>query len=180
MLKGKVVLCGVCGGIAAYKTVELVSRLKYCGADVHVMMTTNATSFVTPLTFQSISRNPVSIEMFEGRHQSNIQHLDLAARSDLLIIAPASANMISKTANGIADDLLSTSILAFHSKILIVPSMNFSMYDTGIIQENIHKLQKRGYLFIEPEFGSMANGTTGIGRFPHTEKIIERIRLELI
>ncbi|MEK3788715.1 MULTISPECIES: flavoprotein [Paenibacillus] len=180
MLKGKVILCGVCGGIAAYKTVELVSRLKYCGAEVHVIMTANATRFVTPLTFQSISRNPVSIDMFEAKQESSFQHLDLAARSDLLIIAPATANMISKAANGIADDLLSTSILAFHNKILIIPSMNSSMYGTEIVQENIHRLQKRGYLLLEPERGSMANGTTGIGRFPHTEKLIERIQLELI
>ncbi|MDP4091857.1 MAG: bifunctional phosphopantothenoylcysteine decarboxylase/phosphopantothenate--cysteine ligase CoaBC [Bacillota bacterium] len=175
MLKGKNVVVGVCGGIAAYKVVDVVSRLKKQGADVHVVMTDNAAKFVSPLTFQSISHNPVVTDMFDEPKQWNIQHISMAEKADIIVIAPATANVIGKIANGIADDMLTTTVMASKAKLLFVPAMNFNMYANPIVQNNIKTLEKLGYLFMEPETGTMAEGSSGKGRLPEPVNIVNRL-----
>lgn len=176
MLKGKSLVVGVCGGIAAYKVVEVVSRLKKLNADVNVIMTKNATNFVAPLTFQSISHNLVVTEMFDLPTSWDVEHITLARRADLFVVAPATANIIGKVANGIADDMLSTTIMATKAKVLFVPAMNQAMYENSVVQENIHKLKNLGYLFMEPEIGLMAaEGEYGKGRLPEPKVILEEI-----
>ena len=155
MLKGKTIVVGVCGGIAAYKVVELVSRLCKENAQVHVIMTENATKFVTSLTFQTISKNPVVRDMFELPARWDIQHISLAQKADLFVIAPATANIIGKIASGIADDMLTTTIMATKAPVLIVPAMNNAMYENTIVRENVTKLEKYGYLLMEAEEGLM-------------------------
>ncbi|WP_265442984.1 bifunctional phosphopantothenoylcysteine decarboxylase/phosphopantothenate--cysteine ligase CoaBC [Acetivibrio straminisolvens] len=176
MLKGKTVVVGVCGGIAAYKAVELVSRLKKLGADVHVIMTANAVKFVAPLTFRSICHNPVITDMFEEPKMWDIQHVSLAQKADLIVVAPATANIIGKVAGGIADDMLSTTIMAANSPVLFVPAMNDKMYENPIVQGNINRLASLGYLFMEPDTGLMACGTNGKGRFPSPEAIVDYVK----
>ncbi|HOM02452.1 MAG TPA: bifunctional phosphopantothenoylcysteine decarboxylase/phosphopantothenate--cysteine ligase CoaBC [Acetivibrio sp.] len=176
MLKGKTVVVGVCGGIAAYKAVEVVSRLKKLNADVHVIMTKNAEKFVAPLTFRSICHNPVITDMFEEPKIWDIQHISLAQKADLVVVAPATANIIGKVAGGIADDMLSTTIMAAHSPVLFVPAMNDKMYENPIVQENIQKLALHGYLFMEPDTGLMACGTSGKGRFPSPERVVDYVK----
>jgi phosphopantothenoylcysteine decarboxylase/phosphopantothenate--cysteine ligase len=173
MLEGKTVVVGVCGGIAAYKVVDVVSRLRKSGADVHVIMTENAAKFVSPLTFQSLSHNPVITDMFSEPKQWAIEHISLAERADLFIVAPATANIIGKVANGIADDMLSTTIMATKSKVLFVPAMNYNMYENRIVQDNIKRLSYLGYYFMEPDTGMMAEGSSGKGRLPEPVKIYE-------
>jgi len=175
MLKGKTVVVGVCGGIAAYKSVEIVSRLKKLNADVHVIMTENATKFVQPLTFRSLSHNPVLIDMFEEPKVWDIQHISLAEKADLIVVAPATANIIGKVASGIADDMLSTTIIAADCPVLFVPAMNFRMYENPVVQRNINTLTDLGYIFMEPESGQMACGTSGKGRLPSPEAIVNYI-----
>ena len=177
MLSNKTIVVGVCGGIAAYKVVDAVSKLKKLNADVHVIMTKNAQEFVTPLTFQSISHNPVTVDMFEAPEQWNIHHISLAQRADLLLVAPATANIIGKIANGICDDMLSTTITATKAKVLFVPAMNFNMYENPVVQENIAKLKRLGYSFMEPGVGSMAEaGLSGKGRLPEPLEIVEEVK----
>ncbi len=176
LLKGKTVVVGVCGGIAAYKAVEVVSRLKKLNADVHVIMTKNAEKFVAPLTFRSICHNPVITDMFEEPKIWDIQHISLAQKADLVVVAPATANIIGKVAGGIADDMLSTTIMAAHSPVLFVPAMNDKMYENPIVQENIQKLALHGYLFMEPDTGLMACGTSGKGRFPSPERVVDYVK----
>lgn len=176
MLKGKTVVVGVCGGIAAYKVVDVVSRLIKLGADVHVIMTRNACEFVTPLTFRSISHNPVITDMFEEPKLWDIQHISIANRADLFIIAPATANIIGKVAGGIADDMLSSTLMATKAPVMFVPAMNTHMYENPIVQENISKLEGRGYLFLEPGIGPMAEkGFYGRGRLPEPPEIVEGV-----
>lgn len=175
MLKGKTVVVGVCGGIAVYKAVEIVSRLKKLGADVHVIMTENATRFVAPLTFRSISHNPVITEMFDEPKTWDIQHISLAQKADVIVVAPATANIIGKISAGIADDMLSTTIMAADAPVLFVPAMNYKMYENPIVKGNISRLTSLGYFFIEPESGLMACGTSGKGRFPSPDVIIDFI-----
>lgn len=175
MLKGKTIVVGVCGGIAAYKVVELVSRLCKENAQVHVIMTENATKFVTSLTFQTISKNPVVRDMFELPARWDIQHISLAQKADLFVIAPATANIIGKIASGIADDMLTTTIMATKAPVLIVPAMNNAMYENTIVRENVTKLEKHGYLLMEAEEGLMACGTSGKGRLPEPEAIVENV-----
>ncbi|HOQ36181.1 MAG TPA: bifunctional phosphopantothenoylcysteine decarboxylase/phosphopantothenate--cysteine ligase CoaBC [Acetivibrio sp.] len=175
MLKGKTVVVGVCGGIAAYKSVEIVSRLKKLNADVHVIMTENATKFVQPLTFRSLSHNPVLVDMFEEPKVWDIQHISLAEKADLIVVAPATANIIGKVASGIADDMLSTTIIAADCPVLFVPAMNFRMYENPVVQRNINTLTDLGYIFMEPESGQMACGTSGKGRLPSPEAIVNYI-----
>lgn len=175
MLEGKKVVVGVCGGIAAYKVVEVVSRLKKLNADVNVIMTENAVKFVTPLTFQSISHNPVVTDMFDEPKQWDIQHISLATKADIIVVAPATANIIGKVANGIADDMLSTTIMASKAPVVFVPAMNTNMYENPIVQDNIKKLSQRGYIFIDTETGLMACGTVGSGRLPEPSSIVENI-----
>lgn len=175
ILKGKSVVVGVCGGIAAYKVVDAVSRLKKLGADVDVIMTANAQEFVTPLTFRSISHNPVVTDMFDEPEQWDIKHIELAQKADLFLIAPATANIIGKLASGIADDMLSTTVMATTAPVLIVPAMNFNMYANPVVQQNIQKLKELGYFFMEPGTGMMAEGSSGKGRLPEPPQIVEAV-----
>ncbi|MDQ2084996.1 bifunctional phosphopantothenoylcysteine decarboxylase/phosphopantothenate--cysteine ligase CoaBC [Herbivorax sp. ANBcel31] len=175
MLKGKTAVIGVCGGIAAYKAVEVVSRLKKLNVDVHVIMTKNATEFIDSLTFRSISGNPVTIGMFDNPQSWDIGHISLAEKADFIVVVPATANAIGKVAGGIADDMLSTTIMASRAPVIFAPAMNFNMYENSIVQSNIDKLKSLGYVFIEPDFGLMACGTKGRGRLPDPSDIIKYI-----
>ncbi len=174
MSKNKKILCGVTGGIAAYKAADLVSKLTRQSYSVHVVMTDHAREFVGPATFRALSGNPVVTSLFAPAEEL-IPHISLSEDVDLCIIAPATANIIGKIANGIADDILTTSILACSAPKLIVPSMNTQMWDNPLVQENISKLKKLGYIFVEPDYGRLACGTEGKGRYPENEKIIAEI-----
>ena len=174
-LKGKEIILGVTGGIAAYKTVDLVRELTKKGASVHVVMTKNAMEFVTPLTFQTVSGHTVIHEMFELFYGSKIGHIALSDIADQMVIVPATANIIGKIANGIADDFLTTMVMAITVPILFVPSMNTKMWESKIVQMNIHKLKDAGYSFLEPGTGDLACGTVGKGRLPTIEEIVEEM-----
>jgi phosphopantothenoylcysteine decarboxylase / phosphopantothenate---cysteine ligase len=176
MLKGKTVVLGVCGGIAAYKAVEVVSRLVKLGVEVHVVMTPAATQFVTPLTFREISSHPVYTNLWEEPKLWNVEHIALARRADLFVVAPASANMIGKLANGIADDFLSTTIMATPAPVMIVPAMNTNMYLNLATQQNLATLKNRRMQVLEPSSGMLACGTEGIGRLPEPVEIVSRIQ----
>lgn len=175
MLAGKTVVLGVCGGIAAYKAVEVVSRLIKAGAKVHVIMTESATRFVTSLTFREISGQPVYTTMWEDPKLWNVEHIALAQRADLFILAPATANMIGKLAHGIADDFLSTTVMATKSPVLLAPAMNTNMYMNPATQTNLATLRSRGFQVMEPAAGLLACGTEGVGRLPEPEDIVARI-----
>ena len=175
MLKGKTVVLGVCGGIAAYKAVDVVSRLVKCGATVHVIMTAAAVQFVTPLTFREISGQPVYTTMWEEPKLWNVEHIALARRADLFVIAPATANMIGKIAHGIADDFLSTTVMATTAPVLIVPAMNTEMYLSAATQTNLKILADRGFHLMKPESGPLACGTAGVGRLPEPAAIVEQV-----
>lgn len=174
MLKGKIIVIGVCGGIAAYWSAEIVGQLKNMKADVHVVMTKHATEFITPLTLQIISQNPVIMDMF-GQPQQNVAHISLARKADFLLIAPATANIIGKVANGIADDALSTTIMATTAPVVFCPAMNDKMWANKIVQENVKKLKKHGYHFVGPEYGKMACGGEGLGRLASIESIVNKL-----
>jgi phosphopantothenoylcysteine decarboxylase/phosphopantothenate--cysteine ligase len=176
MLKDKNIVLGVCGGIAAYKAVEIVSRLRKEGASVHCIMTENATRFVTPLTFGEISGNPVVSTMWHDASQWNVEHIALATMADAFLIAPATANLVGKLANGIADDMLSTTTMATKAPVVLVPAMNTNMYLNPIMQGNLQKLSSLNYRFMEPASGSLACGTTGVGRLPEPEDIVEFLK----
>ncbi|SCG83513.1 bifunctional phosphopantothenoylcysteine decarboxylase/phosphopantothenate synthase [Proteiniborus sp. DW1] len=173
MFSGKNIVMGVTGGIAVYKAVDVVSRLKKLNANVDVIMTKSATEFVTPLTFQSISQNPVTVDMFNEPKQWDIQHISLAKKADLFIIAPATANIIGKVANGIADDMLSTTIMATRAKVVFAPAMNTNMYNNVIFKENMNKLKSLGYEFINPGSGRLACGDIGEGKMAEPIDIID-------
>ena len=175
LLKGKSLVIGVCGGIAAYKVVDVVSRLKKQGAQIDVIMTAHAEKFVTPLTFRSLSHRPVITDMFEEPDQWDVRHISLAQKAELFVIAPATANIIGKLASGIADDMLSTTVMATKAPVLIIPAMNYNMYANPIVQKNIEKLKALGYLFMEPDTGVMAEGTSGKGRLPEPPAIVEEV-----
>ena len=173
MLKDKKILLGITGGIAAYKAVDLASKLTKMGAEVKTIMTSHACEFVSPITFKSITHQPVITKMFDV--EADIEHISLADWADFVVIAPATANIIGKTASAIADDLLSTTIMATTAPVLFVPAMNIHMYENPIVQENITKLTNYGYFFMEPEFGILACGYEGKGRYPRNEDIIFHI-----
>jgi phosphopantothenoylcysteine decarboxylase/phosphopantothenate--cysteine ligase len=175
MLKNKEIILGVCGGIAAYKTVELLRELSKGGANVNVVMTANAQQFITPLTFQSLSGNPVTTDMFRLIEDSKIGHIALADIADLMVIAPATANILGKVANGIADDFLSTMVMATKVPILFAPSMNVKMWESDIVQHNVERLKTHGYQFIDPAEGDLACGSVGKGRMAEIAEIIEKI-----
>lgn len=175
----KNVVLGVSGGIAAYKALEIVSLLVKQNINVDVIMTKSATEFVTPLSFQSLSQNMVVCDMFAEPKAFEIQHISLAQKSDVLLVAPATANIIGKVANGIADDMLSTTIMATKAKVIFAPAMNTNMYENPIVQDNIKKLKSFGYEFIEPIEGRMACGTTGAGKFENPSIIVDRVLMEL-
>jgi len=170
------VIIGVTGGIACYKAVELVRLLVKDSLAVQVIMTRAAMEFVTPLTFQTLSGKPVATETFNLTQESEIGHINLADSADLFVIAPATANVIGKIAAGIADDLLTTVLMATQAPVLIAPAMNIHMYENPILQENIRKLRRIGYHFMEPAEGYLACGYEGKGRLPEPEKILEEIR----
>jgi phosphopantothenoylcysteine decarboxylase / phosphopantothenate---cysteine ligase len=176
MLADKKIVLGVTGGIAAYKAAELVRELVRAKAQVHVIMTQSAQAFVTPLTFQTLSGNPVTSELFNLVEESEIGHISLADRADLLVIAPATANMIGKIAGGIADDLLSTVVMATKAPVLIAPAMNVHMWENPICRENVQRLRQKGYHFIDPEAGELACGYEGKGRLAEVPAVVEEIR----
>lgn len=173
--KDKKILLGVCGGIAAYKALELVSQLKKSGAEVKVIMTKSATEFVAPLSFQALSQNPVCVDMFEEPKAWEIQHISLAKWADALAVVPATANIIGKIANGIADDMLSTTAMACRAPLVIAPAMNTAMYKSAAVQRNIGILKENGAYFADPESGRLACGDTGEGKLTTTDKIIKTI-----
>lgn len=178
MLQGKQIVLGVTGGIAGYKAVELLRLLVKAGAQVQVIMTRAAQEFVTPLTFQTLSGNPVHSELFNLIAEQEIGHISLADRADLFIVAPATANVIGKIAGGIADDLLTTTIMATKAPVLIAPAMNCNMYQNPIYQKNEEKLRRYGYHFVAPVKGALACGWEGEGKFQEPSVIVaEAIRL---
>jgi phosphopantothenoylcysteine decarboxylase/phosphopantothenate--cysteine ligase len=173
--QGKTIVVGLTGGIACYKAIELVSFLRQRGADVQVIMTKAACKFVTPLTLQTVSNNQVAVELFDPVFEWNVKHVSFAEKADIMVIIPATANFIGKAAGGIADDLLTTTIIATKVPILIAPAMNVNMYSNPIVQQNILRLQEFGYHFIEPEEGFLACGVSGKGRLAPIPMIIEGI-----
>ena len=180
MLEDKNVIIGITGGIAAYKAVEIVSSLTKLGANVEVIMTESAAEFVQPLTFQSISHNPVRQNMFGAPENWDVEHISLAQKADLVLIAPGTANIIGKLANGIADDMLSTTIMATTAPVLIAPAMNTKMYENPIVQDNINYLKEYGYKFIEADSGYLACGTVGKGRLPDPQEIVKQSVIYLL
>lgn len=175
----KCVVIGVTGGIAVYKALDVISALRKKDIEVHAIMTESASKFVNPLTFQSISQNMVVTDMFAEPKAWEIQHISLAQKADLMLVAPATANIIGKISNGIADDMLSTTIMATKAKVLIAPAMNTNMYENKIVQNNISKLKDFGYKFIEPASGRLACGDIGIGKLADVNTIVERVLEEL-
>lgn len=173
MLKDKQIILGVSGGIAVYKAVELLRLLTKAGAVVHVIMTRAAREFVAPLTFQTLSSNPVHTELFNLISEQEIGHISLADRADLFIIAPATANIIGKLACGIADDMLTTTVMATKAKVLIAPAMNVNMYTNPVYRDNEERLRRLGYLFVPPEKGELACGWEGEGKLAAPETIFE-------
>ena len=174
---GKNIIVGVSGGIAAYKACDVVSKLKKQGFEIDVIMTKNAQKFVSPLTFQTLSNRKVVMNMFERPSDWNVEHIELAKKADVFVIVPATANIIGKIANGIADDMLTTTIMATEAKKVIVPAMNTKMYHNPIVQENIMKLKRHGYYFIEPVSGLLACGDTGKGKMEEPGVIVEELYL---
>lgn len=166
MLKGKTVVLGVTGSIAAYKIANLASMLSKLHADIHVLMTQNATNFINPITFETLTGNKCLIDTFDRNFQFNVEHVSLAKKADCVMVAPASANIIGKMANGIADDMLTTTVLACKCKIIVAPAMNTNMYDNAIVQDNIKKLIHYGMEVIEPDSGYLACGDLGRGKMP--------------
>ncbi len=171
----KTVLIGVSGGIAVYKAVEVVNQLKKNGHNVEVIMTKAAQEFVTPLTFKTMSHNPVVTDMFDPVREWDTKHIDLAKAADVFAIVPATANIIGKIANGIADDMLSTTVMAARSKVLIFPAMNTFMYENSIVQENISKLIKHGYEVYGTASGALACGDIGSGKLLDWREIVTEI-----
>ena len=179
MLEESRILLGVSGGIACYKSAEVIRALRAIGAEVRVMMTANACNFITPLTLQTLSGNPVSTDTFDLGQESGIGHIDLADSADAILIAPATANVIGKLANGLADDILTTVALATRAPIVVAPAMNVHMWENSIVQENIDRLRTHGFHIIEPDSGSLACGYEGKGRLPDPEILISGLRSAL-
>lgn len=176
MLQGKKIVLGVTGGIAVYKAVDLVSRLRKAGCQVKVVMTRHACEFVTPLTFKELSGNKVAVSMWEANAEYNIEHIALANWADLFLVAPATANILAKLSYGLADDLLSTTLLASPAPILVCPAMNSNMYLNPVTQENLARLQARGVAVLPPAVGQLACGTSGPGRLPEPAEIVAAVR----
>ena len=176
MLTNKTVVLGITGGIAAYKAADLASKLTQAGAKVETIMTESATKFTTPLTLRNITGRPVVTDMFELASEFKVEHVALADAADVVVIAPATANIIAKIAAGIADDMLTCAVLATKAPIIVAPSMDANMWQNSITQQNINKLKGRGFTIIEPRFGYLASGKTGMGRLADTEKIVGTIK----
>lgn len=179
MLKGKCVVLGVTGSIAAYKIANLASALVKQHADVHVIMTKNATNFINPITFETLTGNKCLVDTFDRNFEFNVEHVSLAKQADIFMVAPASANVIGKIAHGIADDMLTTTIMAAKCKKIISPAMNTNMYENPIVQDNLRILEKYGYEVISPASGYLACGDTGAGKMPEPETLLKYIRREL-
>ena len=173
MLKGKNVLIGVCGGIAAYKACEIISLLKTAGCSIYTMMTKSAQEFITPLTLGTLTGHNVACDMFEPPENYEVEHISLATRADVVILVPATANVIGKIACGIADDFVTTTVMASKAPCIIAPAMNTGMYENPVVQENIAKLKDRGYIFVEPAEGRLACGTVGKGHLAQVEQIFD-------
>jgi len=175
MFFGKTVLIGVCGGIAAYKACELTSKLLKSSATVEVIMTENATRFVTPLTFESLTGREAVTDMFRRNKEWEIEHISFAKKADIMVIIPATANVIGKLASGIADDMLTTTFMACKAPKVICPAMNTAMYEDAKLQENLDILRKRGFIIIEPECGRLACGDVGAGKLAEIDKIYGKV-----
>ena len=168
----KNVVLGVTGSIAAYKACDIVSRLRKQGVDVHVILTRAGAEIITPLALETMSANPVVVDMFHRENPWEVEHISLAKRADVFLVAPATANFLGKAAHGIADDMLTTTILATRAQVLVAPAMNVNMYENPVVQENIALLKKRGWHFIEPDAGLLACGDVGKGRLAEPETIV--------
>lgn len=179
MLTGKTVVLGVTGGIAAYKMPNVARMLKKMHCNVHVIMTQNATNFITATTFETLTGNKCLIDTFDRNFEFSVEHVAIAKQADLVLIAPATANVIGKIAGGIADDMLTTTVMACTCKILIASAMNHNMYHNSIVQENIEKLKRHGYEIIDPVCGMLANGDTGDGKLPSEETLVSYVVREL-
>jgi phosphopantothenoylcysteine decarboxylase/phosphopantothenate--cysteine ligase len=179
MLKNKTVILGVSGGIAAYKIPNLARMLKKLGATVHVLMTANAANFINPITFETLTANKCITDTFDRNFQYNVEHVALAKAADVVMIAPASADVIGKIANGIADDMLTTTVMACPCHKIIAPAMNHNMYHNPIVQDNIKKLERFGYEIVPPACGMLANGDIGDGRMPEESLLLEYILKEI-
>ena len=179
MLKGKTVLLGITGSIAAYKIAYLASALQKLHADVHVLMTENATNFINPITFETLTGNKCLVDTFDRNFQFQVEHVSIAKKADVVMIAPASANVIGKIANGLADDMLTTTVMACRCRKIFAPAMNTAMYENPIVQDNIKKLQHYGYEVITPASGYLACGATGAGKMPEPETLLEYILREV-
>ena len=179
MLKNKTVLLGVTGSIAAYKIANLASALKKLHADVHVLMTKNATNFINPITFESLTGNKCLVDTFDRNFQFQVEHVSIAKKADVVMIAPASANVIGKIAHGIADDMLTTTVMACKCPVYVSPAMNTNMYENPIVQDNMKVLEKYGYHIITPASGYLACGDTGAGKMPEPETLLQYIVQEI-
>lgn len=179
MLTGKTIVLGVTGSIAAYKIANLASMLVKLNADVHVIMTQNATHFITPMTFETLTNNKCIVDTFDRNFNFDVKHVSLAKRGDLFLVAPCTANVIGKVANGICDDMLTTTIMATKAPVLFSPAMNTGMWENPVLQDNLKKLQRYGYHVIEPVVGRLACGDTGSGKMPSEETLLEHILLHL-
>ena len=179
MLKGKTVLLGVSGSIAAYKTAYLASALKKLDADVHVLMTQNATNFINPITFETLTGNKCLVDTFDRNFEFSVEHVSLAKQADVVMIAPASANVIGKLAHGIADDMLTTTVMACKCKKIVAPAMNTNMFENPVVQDNLKILTHYGYEVISPATGYLACGDTGTGKMPEPQELLEYILQEI-
>lgn len=179
MLTGKTVVLGVTGGIAAYKSAYLASALKKQGADVHVVMTRHATEFISALTFETLTGNRCVTDMFDHNFEHDVKHISLAKSADLIMVAPATANFIAKAAHGIADDMLTTVVLAARCRKLAVPAMNTAMYENPVTQDNLNKLREYGWGIVEPATGLLACGDEGKGKMPEPQDLLQHILYEL-
>nr|WP_308551362.1 bifunctional phosphopantothenoylcysteine decarboxylase/phosphopantothenate--cysteine ligase CoaBC [uncultured Peptostreptococcus sp.] len=175
MLSNKTIVVGVTGGIAAYKACDVVSKLKKLNANIHVVMTESACEFVNPMTFQTLSNNFVINDMFKEPKTWEVEHIELAKKADAFLIVPATANFIGKLASGIADDMLTTTVMATRAQVIVAPAMNTNMYTNKIVQDNIHKLSDLGYMFIEPASGRLACGDIGPGKLADVDDIIKYV-----
>ena len=175
----KTIVVGVTGGIACYKAIEIVNEFVKQGHEVHVIMTKNAQEFVTPLTFQTLSKNKVVTNMFDKIDHWDTEHISLAKKADVMLIVPATANIIGKVANGIADDMLTTTIMATRSTIVFAPAMNTNMWENPIVQNNINKLSDFGYVFLETDSGRLACGDLGSGKLLNWKVIVEEVNKQL-
>ena len=178
-LEGKTVILGVTGSIAAYKIAYLASALKKCRADVHVLMTENATNFINPITFETLTGNKCLVDTFDRNFQFQVEHVSIAKKADVVMIAPASANVIGKLAHGIADDMLTTTIMACKCKKFISPAMNTNMFENPVVQDNLKILEHYGYEVIAPASGYLACGDTGAGKMPEPETLLAYIEREI-